>query len=102
MINKTSIAITVAGLAALIGAACGDDSSDGERTPVIDPGDGGDYAPDLDPADFVRLIDNPYLPFIPGSRWVYESDDGPSGSRSSCSTRHARFSGSRRRWSATR
>ena len=76
MISKTSIAITVAGLAALIGAACGDDSSDSERTPVIDPGDGGNYAPDLDPADFVRLIDNPFLPFIPGSRWVYESDDG--------------------------
>ncbi len=76
MMNKTSIAIMVAGLVALIGAACGDDSSDGDRTPVIDPGDGGNYAPELDPADFVRRIDNPYLPFIPGSRWVYESDDG--------------------------
>jgi hypothetical protein len=27
-----------------------------------------------DPADFVREIDNPYLPLRPGSRWVYESE----------------------------
>jgi hypothetical protein len=42
--------------------------------PVIDPGDGGDYQPDLDPADFVDVIDNPYLSFKPGMRWVYEGE----------------------------
>jgi hypothetical protein len=42
--------------------------------PVIDPGDGGDYAPDVDPANFVDTIDNPYLPLSPGSRWVYEGE----------------------------
>jgi hypothetical protein len=66
-------------------AACGDGDSattDGDaRTrqgavePVIDPGDGGDYHPEIDPADFVATIDNPYLPLIPGSRWVYEGTD---------------------------
>lgn len=40
--------------------------------PPIDPGDGGDYTPNIDPADFVESIDNPYLPYRPGSRWVYE------------------------------
>ena len=25
----------------------------------------------LDPADFVDRIDNPFLPFLPGSRWIY-------------------------------
>lgn len=39
---------------------------------VIDPGDGGNYAPVLDPANFVEGIDNPYMPLIPGSSWVYE------------------------------
>ena len=54
-------------------AGCGgDDSSE----PEIDPGDGGNYEVTLDPADFVEGIDNPFLPFAPGSRWVYESDDG--------------------------
>ena len=49
-----------------------------DAAPVIDPGDGGDYAPSIDPADFVDGIDNPYLPYTPGSRWVYEgvSEDG--------------------------
>ena len=69
-------------------APCGDDvaptaAADRRRdrpastsaTPVIDPGDGGDYHPTLDPADFVDAIDNPYLPLAVGSRWVYEGDD---------------------------
>jgi len=29
----------------------------------------------LDPADFVDLIDNPYLPMAPGTRWVYRETD---------------------------
>jgi hypothetical protein len=40
--------------------------------PVIDPGDGGNYHPRIDPADFVAVIDNPYMPFTPGSKWRYE------------------------------
>lgn len=65
----------------LVAAGCGSDSttaSGADQTttttiaPVIDPGDGGDYAPELDPADFVDVIDNPYLPLTVGSRWVYE------------------------------
>jgi hypothetical protein len=45
--------------------------------PVIDPGDGGHYAPTLDPADFVDRVDNVYLPFLPGARWTYEgTSDG--------------------------
>ena len=73
------IAILAAGFAALLSAACGDNSepsSAAAATPVIDVGDGGEYAPALDPADFVARIDNPYLPLTPGSRWVYESEDG--------------------------
>jgi hypothetical protein len=42
---------------------------------VIDPGDGGDYAPELDPADFVDTVDNPYFPLVPGTTWVYEGED---------------------------
>jgi hypothetical protein len=54
----------------------GDAGGDGAE-PVIDPGDGGNYQPDVDPADFVDVIDNPYLPYAPGSSWTYEgTDDG--------------------------
>lgn len=75
-------AITVAGTA----AACGADGPTGSRdttgttrpsaptTAVIDPGDGGDYDPVVDPGAFVATIDNPYLPLAVGSRWVYEGD----------------------------
>jgi len=36
------------------------------------------YTVTLTPADFVARIDNPYLPLIPGSKWVYEAhlEDG--------------------------
>ena len=66
----------------LLLAGCGDDDSTDaadttttEAAPVVDPGDGGSYAPELDPADFVDTIDNPYLPYVPGTKWVYEGED---------------------------
>lgn len=40
--------------------------------PVIDPGDGGDYSPEIDPTDFSDVVDNPFMPLRPGARWVYE------------------------------
>jgi hypothetical protein len=87
-------ALALALLAAPV--ACGDDSGDDTGAggtastgadaagttapaaePVIDPGDGGRYEPQVDPADFVDAIDNPYLPLVPGTSWTYEGlDDG--------------------------
>jgi hypothetical protein len=79
--------LLVALLALPLVAACGDDGTtetttetttesggDAVAEPVIDPGDGGDYQPDIEAADFVDRIDNPYLPFLPGARWVYEGE----------------------------
>jgi hypothetical protein len=68
-------------LAGLGGAACGGGgdttSAEAPATSVIDPGDGGHYSPDIDPASFVASVDNPYLPLAPGARWVYDgSSDG--------------------------
>jgi len=57
---------------ASIEPTAGSAGSSGTETAVIDPGDGGDYQPRLDPAEFVDAIDNPYLPLDPGARWVYE------------------------------
>ena len=84
--HLTTIATALA-VAASLASGCGSDSpsttADGPTTtassiaPVIDPGDVGDYKPVLDPADFVDVIDNPYMPLLPGSRWVYEgTSDG--------------------------
>ena len=60
--------VVVVGLAL---AGCG-----GPDEPVIDPGDGGHYSVTLDPADFVADIDNPWMPFTPGHRWLYRVDGG--------------------------
>jgi hypothetical protein len=90
--RRTRLRLAAAGglVALVVAAACGEDSrgdsstagttSDSESapaTPAIDPGDGGDYRPTLDPAAVVPIIDNQYLPLTPGSRWVYEgTSDG--------------------------
>ena len=42
-------------------------------TAVIVP-PAGPYDPAVDPANFVTAIDNPYLPWVVGSSWVYEGE----------------------------
>jgi len=58
--------VGLAVVTAVILTACGSGAA------VIDPGDGGNYTFTLTASDFVERIDNPFLPLIPGSRWVYE------------------------------
>jgi hypothetical protein len=62
-------------LALMLGAACGAQpatpSSGAPRNPAALV-KGKPYRPQIDPADFVSVIDNPYLPLRPGTRWVYE------------------------------
>ena len=83
--TKTLLALLLFAAALVLGA-CGNDDSERSSEPssasgseavepVIDPGDGGHYDPQLDPKDFVAVIDNPFLPLTKGSKWVYE---GPS------------------------
>ena len=85
--NRTMGGTPAAAVAAvvLVVVGCGSDnasttgtgSAPGATTPavpVIDPGDGGTYQTDIDPANFVDVIDNPYLPFQPGMSWAYEGE----------------------------
>ena len=76
----------VGGMTLLVAlAACGGD--DGGRTTanedqaVIDPGDGGDCTVTIDPERFTSLVDNPYLPKLPGTTWEYIelTGDGDGG-----------------------
>jgi hypothetical protein len=67
-------------------AACGDSTAPapaatvnpattvGRVEPVIDPGDGGRYSVEIDPARFTSVVDNPYLPLLPGTRREYRSE----------------------------
>lgn len=36
---------------------------------------GAPYVPAINPADFVAVVDNPFLPFKPGMKWVYDGDE---------------------------
>ena len=65
-----ALALTVAGCGGDNASTAGTDSAtmgSTPATPVIEPGDGGTYEPALVPADFVDVVDNPYLPFEPGT-----------------------------------
>ena len=77
------IAIVMVGLA-LIGAACSGSNpsanpsatSSTSAHPVVNPAavvTGQPYRPDVPPAsDFVPTVDNPYMPWIPGTKMVFE------------------------------
>ena len=61
---------------ALLGSGCGNPAAEPSASPspeaVIDPGDGGQYAPAIEAANFVDTVDNPYFPLAGGSRWIYD------------------------------
>ena len=82
MRQRSILVPTIAVLAVSAVPVCGDDDGAGattsavgaDTTAVIDPRDGGNYEPDIDPVDFVEVVDNPYFPMLVGSRWVYEGE----------------------------
>ena len=68
----------------LLAAACGGDGDPGAQSPTAQTVDApaepaslpqGSEPVELDPADFVAEIDNPYWPMTPGSTWVYRETD---------------------------
>lgn len=65
--RNVMVKVTTLAVLGLVAAGC-------TSAAVVDPGDGGLYAPAVDPARFVGVIDNPYLPLTTGSRWVYEGE----------------------------
>jgi hypothetical protein len=72
----------LAAAALLVGAGCGSEEAAGPSEPVSAAGPAaspplpqGSEPFELDPADFVERIDNPYWPMLPGSRWVYRETD---------------------------
>ena len=73
--------LVIAAAAALLVSGCGNDE-DGTRGAATRPYalPQSDERVELDPADFVRTIDNTYWPMAPGSRWVYREVDA-DGSR---------------------
>ena len=93
--RRTRTAIVLAGLA-LVAAACGGSEtpsgtvSPSPRGTIESPStspspaaevasnpaavmEGQPYMPDVPPPeDFVAVVDNPYMPWIPGTRWMFE------------------------------
>ena len=62
-------------LLVLFVAGCGSESDNGNDG---NSDDDSAYNPDIDPADFVAGIDNPFMPLVPGTTRTYEteSDEG--------------------------
>src|SRR3989304_160918 len=82
---KPYVAILVGlALGSVLLGACGGGSGGGKKppAPAASPTPGpssalpqGDEPVELDPADFVAEIDNPYWPMAAGNRWVYNETD---------------------------
>jgi hypothetical protein len=63
-----------------LGTGCGGDDGGPATTQAASPPlpQWGEPV-ELDPADFVVEIDNPYWPMSPGGKWVYRETDGQGG-----------------------
>lgn len=75
MHSRTIQLIGVAALLAL--AACGGQPAGSEAEPEVVPASDSSeeaYAPEVDPANFVEVIDNAYWPLIPGTTFIYEGE----------------------------
>lgn len=64
-----SILLLLAGLSGC-GEEAADETTGGDTTRIEEQ----TYNPVVDPSDFVTAIDNPYLPYMAGSNWVYEGE----------------------------
>jgi hypothetical protein len=71
--TTTRRALPLLAAALLLAGGCGGGGDEGQALPQ------GSEPAELDPADFVAGIDNPYWPLVPGSRWVYRETDGEGG-----------------------
>jgi hypothetical protein len=73
MKRKLGIVAALVVLAALsTGVAAATAASQGAGAPPLPQ---GSEPANLDPADFVSVIENPYWPMKPGTRWVYRETD---------------------------
>jgi hypothetical protein len=72
--GSTAATTATSGPVTTVGATAATTAGSTPGTPVIDPGDGGNYAPNIDPANFVAVVDNEYMPWLAGSRWAYEGE----------------------------
>jgi hypothetical protein len=71
--QRTPVMLAVGGALALaaIGAQASTSPPPSKLAPIH-----GRYAPKIDPANFVRTVDNPYLPYKPGTRFHFRGVSG--------------------------
>jgi len=55
-------------------AGCSPTESTNQESHDTPPGAEEAYAPEIDPANFVSGIDNPFFPMTPGNTWFYEGE----------------------------
>src|ERR671922_3086923 len=78
---KAAVPVATAALIAGLAAGCGS-SGNSSTTSAPAPSASelapihGKYSPNIDPANFVTTIDNPYLPFKPGTAFHFEGVKG--------------------------
>jgi hypothetical protein len=82
--------LTAGVVVAVVGTACTSSpaASNGSSSPasaeakvVASPMQDGAYHPDINPANFVSVIDNPYFPLTPGTSYTFEGVRDGAGQR---------------------
>jgi hypothetical protein len=77
--RTTAAAAIIVGLLATVAAGCGSSGSDSSSSTTATPTSASDlapvhgpYHPSIDPANFVKTIDNRYFPLKPGTTFLYQ------------------------------
>ncbi len=73
--KKAIVAVAAVAFIALLAAGCGGGGAK-EGQPTEPSSDTEAYKPVIDPGDFISGIDNPYLPLVTGTTFIYEGNTG--------------------------
>jgi hypothetical protein len=75
------IAVAAVGLIATVATSCSSGTKTAAAKPVIEAGDGGTYAPKIDPKQLDAGVTNPWFPLPVGATWTYEGKENGTTER---------------------
>ena len=90
MSTRTTAAVAASAVAAIgLGLAASAYAGDTPARAAVPTASDTPPPPNLPrPRDFVDVVDNPYLPFVPGTRWVYKGYGEEAGERNVVTVLH--------------
>src|SRR5262249_20199621 len=96
MIRRLAISALAAALIGALASGCGSGKGNGSSSTSASASPSaatlapihGTYTPSIDPANFVAVVDNPYWPLVPGTRFHFEGVRGTAAQTDDAVVKH--------------